>query len=142
MAWSIVTRSTWMMKKRSWMNINNNIEGFIQTGVAPWGTSLGYCNACAKVCIDQGGMFLELGPALIMAKNMILDTFLEPIVLFWNNLEPSPLLFDDGLLKTVSVLTWTFWTNEIHLKTVEWNYVTETVFVPVGGSLALLDHFQ
>jgi hypothetical protein len=56
---------------------------------------------------------------------MILDTFLEPIVLFWNILEPLPLLFDDGLPKTVSVLTWTFWTNEIHLETVEWNYVTE-----------------
>jgi hypothetical protein len=74
-----------------------------------------------------------------MAKNMILDTFLEPLVLFWDNLEPLPLLFDDGLPKAVSVLTQTFWTNEIHLETVEWNRVTETVFIPVGGSLALLE---
>jgi hypothetical protein len=43
------------------MNINTNIEGYIQTGVAPWGTSSGYRNACAKVCIDQAGTLLELG---------------------------------------------------------------------------------
>jgi hypothetical protein len=54
-----VTHSTWMIKKRNWMNINNNIEeGYVQTRVAPWGTSLGYRNACAKVCIDQEGALL------------------------------------------------------------------------------------
>jgi hypothetical protein len=119
-----------------------NMEGYIQTRVAPWDTSSGYRNARAKVRIDQAGTLLELGPALIMAKNLILDTFLEPIVLFWNDLElflPDEDEDDDGLPETVSVLTRAVRTNDIHLETVEWNRVTETVLVPVGGSLALLE---
>jgi uncharacterized protein YceK len=99
----------------------------------------GYLNARAKVPITNAGTLLEILPALLMPKHMVLDTLLEPIVLFWNDLEPSSFVNPDLFPKTVPVLSQIHAPSGIFHDTVQLDRVEETVLLPLGGSLAVLE---
>jgi hypothetical protein len=76
-----------------------------------------------------------------MDKQMIIDTLLEPLVVFWNDLEPSSLVLEvenDNFPETVQVLykgSETDWSRQY----VELNRVEETVLLPLGGGLSMLE---
>jgi hypothetical protein len=141
-----------------------DMQWFIDNRVAP--DESGYRNAMAKVDIDEEGTILEIVPALYVEKAMILDTVLEPLVLFWSDLEDSSIslvpmdlkdrpldnealneeLWVSSLPETVQVLVYQndeaaalegSSTEEPRL--LEVNRFQDTVLLPLGGTLALLE---
>jgi hypothetical protein len=118
-------------------NRDYNMKAYIRNRMAPWES--GYRSARAKVPITEAGTLLEILPALIMAKHMVLDTLLEPIVLFWNDLEPSSFVNPEALPKTVPVLTHVPSVSGWSRENIELNRVEETVLLPLAGYLSVLE---
>jgi hypothetical protein len=67
-----------------------DMTSYIQNRLSP--LEAGYRNARAKVPITHAGTVLEIVPALMVDADVVRNTILEPMVLFWNDLEPSSLL--------------------------------------------------
>jgi hypothetical protein len=116
-----------------------DMDSFIETRLSP--LEAGYRNARAKVSIDEAGTLLEIAPAHVMDKETILNTLLEPLVVFWNDIEPSSLMLqaeNDNFPETVQVLykdSETDWSRQyMELKRVE-----ESVLLPLGGGLSMLE---
>jgi uncharacterized protein len=114
-----------------------DMKSYYKTRVAPF--EAGYRNSRAKVAIDKEGTLLEIAPALIFAKEIVCNTLLEPIALFWNDLEPAS-LDEEGSNFAESL--------RILYKNIDTQWLPRyetllredaTALLPLGGSLALLD---
>jgi uncharacterized protein len=111
-----------------------DMEAYIRNRVGP--QEAGYRNARAKVPIREAGTLLEILPALLVDKEMVVGTLLEPIVLFWNDLESSSVL-DHGpeMVHFFHPSSETEWAREEYVL----DRFEETVLLTIGGNLALLE---
>jgi hypothetical protein len=141
-----------------------DMQSYIDHRVAP--DESGYRNAMAKVDIAEEGTILEIVPALYVEKEMIRNTVLEPLVFFWSDLDDSSItlipedpkdrpwdnqafeneLWVSSLPETVQVLVYKNdedaaleGSTSSEPRLLEVNRYEDTVLLPLGGTLALLE---
>jgi uncharacterized protein len=114
-----------------------DMKSYYKTRVAPF--EAGYRNSRAKVTIDREGTLLEIAPALIVAKEIVCNTLLEPIALFWNDLDPSSLDEEGSYFAESLRILYKNNATQWLPRYKKLRRDEATALLPLGGSLALLD---